>query len=73
MKRNIALTGEASVDIFGEISNFSNAVAAQTGVDYKQIASVTMDVITDVQRFGNVQVEEADRKESGHNPVQSRW
>ena len=61
MKRNIALTGKASVDVFGEISNFSTAVADKTGVDYKQIASVTMDLITDVQRFGNVQVEEASR------------
>lgn len=61
MERNIALTGEASVDIFGEISNFSKAVSDQTGVDYKQISAVTMNLITDVQRFGNVQVDEAAR------------
>ena len=61
MERSISLTGKASVDIFGEISNFSAAVASKTGVDFKHISQMTMDIITDVETFGNVVPEQAAR------------
>ena len=61
LDRNIALTGKASTDIFNEISNFSKAVADQTGIDFKNISQMVIEITTDVEKFGNVHPEAASR------------
>ena len=61
LERQISLTGEASTRTFDEISAYSKSVADATGVSYQEIAGQVADIITDVERFGNVQVEEAAR------------
>ena len=61
LERQISTTGEASTRIFDEISAYSKSVSKATGVSYKEIAGQISDIITDVERFGNVQVDEAAR------------
>ena len=61
LERQISLTGEASTKTFDEISAYSKSVADATGVSYQEIAGQVADIITDVERFGNVQVDEAAR------------
>jgi hypothetical protein len=61
LDRTIALTGKASIEAFGEISNFSKVVADKTGIDYKNIAQTVIELRTDVEKFGNVHVDAAAR------------
>lgn len=61
LERQIATTGEASTKIFSEISAFSDAVSKNSKMSYQEVAGQITNIITDVQRFGNVQVEEAAR------------
>ena len=61
LERQISKTGEASTQIFDEMSAYADAVSKKTGVSYQEIAGQIGDIITDVERFGNVQVDEAAR------------
>tara|TARA_B100000900_G_scaffold416212_1_gene450102 strand:+ start:2580 stop:4913 length:2334 start_codon:yes stop_codon:yes gene_type:complete len=61
LERQISLSGEASTKVFDEISAHANAVASHTGVSFQEISGQIADIITDVERFGNVQVDEAAR------------
>tara|TARA_B100000674_G_scaffold498689_1_gene538699 strand:+ start:611 stop:2269 length:1659 start_codon:yes stop_codon:yes gene_type:complete len=61
LNRQIAMTGKASDEIFREVAAFSDAVAKKTGVDFQTIAGLTIDIQTDIKRFGNVTSDEASR------------
>ena len=61
LDRQISTTGEASTRIFDEMSAYADAVSKKTGVSYQEIAGQIADIMTDVRRFGNVQVDEAAR------------
>jgi len=61
LERQISVTGKASTEIFDEISAYSKSVSEATGVSFQEIAGQVSNIITDVERFGNVQVEEAAR------------
>ena len=61
LERQISTTGEASTKIFDEIGAYADSVSKATGVSFQEISGQITDIITDVSRFGNVQVEEAAR------------
>ncbi len=60
-ERQVSRTGEASNKIFDEIGAHSAAVSEVTGISFQEIAQGITNIITDVERFGNVQVDEAAR------------
>lgn len=61
ISRSIDRTGEASVQNFKDITKFAFAAEKETGVSAKIIVENMSDIISDVQRFGNVTEEEAVR------------
>ena len=61
LERQISTTGEASTKIFDEMSAYATAVSEKTGVSFQEISEGIANIITDVERFGNVQVDEAAR------------
>jgi len=61
MERTIALTGQASNDMFLNITKYADAVSKATGVSFQEISGQIVDIITDVKRFGNVSEAEAAR------------
>lgn len=61
MRRQIALTGEASNKIFEDITKFSAAVSENSALSFQEVSDGITQIITDVKRFGNVQAEEAAR------------
>ena len=60
-ERQISTTGKASLDIFKEVGAFAKSVSEATGAPFHEISGQITNIITDVNRFGNVQVDEAAR------------
>lgn len=61
MERQISLNGEASNEIFLNISKFAKATSDATGTSFQEISAGIVDIITDVETFGNVSEEQAAR------------
>ena len=61
IERELSLTGKASLDQLKQLEKFSVAVADATGVPFKTIARGAAKIRADVEKFGNVTVEEAAR------------
>ena len=59
--KEVAQTGEASTTMLDDLKKFSYGMSAQTGISAKLIAKDTVSIVSNVERFGNVTVEEAAR------------
>ena len=60
-ERQVSKTGEASTEIFLNISKFAKATSDATGISFQEITAGIADIITDVETFGNVSEEQAAR------------
>ena len=67
--RQINLTGEASSTMIDDLIHHSYAVAEATGGNAKVIAQTTQQIVANVERFGNVTVEEAARMSGALNKL----
>lgn len=61
LKRQYAFTGEASAGIFEDIANVSVALAKTTGGSAEDLKSDILDIMDDVDKFGNIGVDAAGR------------
>jgi hypothetical protein len=57
----VARTGEATTTMMDDLKKFSYGLSAQTGISAKLIAKDTVKIVSNVEKFGNVTVEEAAR------------
>ena len=57
----VAKTGEATTTMMDDLRTFSYGLSAQTGISAKLIAEDTVKIVSNVEKFGNVTVEEAAR------------
>lgn len=61
LAKEVAQTGEATTTMMDDLKTFSYGLSAQTGISAKLIAKDTVEIVSNVERFGNVTVEEAAR------------
>lgn len=61
LAKEVAQTGEATTTMMDDLKKFSYGLSAQTGISAKLIAKDTVQIVSNVERFGNVTVEEAAR------------
>lgn len=57
----VARTGKATTTMMDDLKKFSYGLSAQTGISAKLIAKDTVKIVSNVEKFGNVTVEEAAR------------
>ena len=57
----VARTGEATTTMMDDLKTFSYGMSAQTGISAKLIAKDTVNIVSNVEKFGNVTVEQAAR------------
>lgn len=59
--KEIATTGKASGQMMDDLKKYSYGLSQQTGISAKIIASSTVSIVNNMEKFGNVTVEEAAR------------
>jgi hypothetical protein len=59
--KEVATTGKASGQMLDDLKKYSYGLSQQTGISAKLIAGDTVKIINNMERFGNVTVEEAAR------------
>ena len=57
----VARTGKATTTMMDDLKTFSYGMSAQTGISAKLIAKDTVNIVSNVEKFGNVTVEQAAR------------
>ena len=61
LENQIVATGEATNDALFKVTGYSDALAKETGLSFKLIQDSTTRVMENMQQFGHVTVEEAQR------------
>jgi hypothetical protein len=61
LKRQYAFTGEASDEILGKIGTTSKALSEATGISANQVKEGIVQIMKDVDKFGNIGVDAAGR------------
>ena len=61
MQETIRRSGEMNTGLLEEISHYSKAIEGATGQAYKKISDGIVQLVLDVQNFGDIQVDEAAR------------
>ena len=61
LAKEVAQTGEATTTMMDDLKKFSYGLSAQTGISAKLIAKDTVQIVSNVEKFGNVTVEQAAR------------
>jgi uncharacterized protein YoxC len=59
--KGIAQTGEANATMLDDLKKYSYGLSQQTGISAKLIAKDTVSIVNNMEKFGNVTVEEAAR------------
>lgn len=65
LKRQYAFHGEVSEDVLGQIANTSIALMRQTGLGAQSLKKDIVEIITDVDLFGDIGVDAAGRISAG--------